>query len=67
MLLGRGKELEYLNQYYHEDGNRMVVCTVKKELEFLLFGIRLPLIRMRILFMLVLPDQDRRHIYGRNH
>lgn len=30
MLLGRGKELEYLNQYYHEDGNRMVVLYGQK-------------------------------------
>lgn len=30
MLLGRGKELEYLNQYYFEEGNRMVVLYGQK-------------------------------------
>lgn len=30
MLLGRGKELEYLNQYYCEEGNRMIVLYGQK-------------------------------------
>ena len=30
MLLGRGKELEYLNQYYLQDENRMIVLYGQK-------------------------------------
>ncbi len=32
MLLGRGKELEYLNQYYNDEGNQMIVLYGQKGL-----------------------------------